>query len=430
MATALAGRVDKVLVSAVISGGDKAYAEIKRHGIGPEFFDDDFHDQWTYIEKTKRNQGRVPDRGLFKTKFPNARLVKVPGEQMPGYMDMMKKRHRYRSFVHLVERTVKDATDVDEIDKVITNLQTGLGKLYVFDRNHIVDVFGAEFARRIYEDQKERAQDDRRSGFLTGLQRLDEATGGIHRKELVTVIGRTGKGKTWLSLFMLKSAVQLGHRVVLYPLEMGIEDTMYRLYTMFASDLVGSSVRLKNSDLVFGNASRKSFKEFLKIVNREYKGQLLVADISKTRFSYTPERVAADIELYRPDYVAIDYVTLMKRQGGGSSTDWQIIQEMTSSLKQMAMQYDVAVQINAQVNRSAIKGDTKIFLPRPEHISFGDAISQDSGVIISMNREGDTLYYALVKNRHGREFGKTAVMFRVDEGQLIEAPDPEDEVLT
>ncbi len=424
--------MDRVLISHVIKGGDKKYAELLQHGIGQEHFDQEFRKQWQFIARTKKQHGHVPDRTLFKERYPRFRLVKVNPEQVPSYLDYVKKRARYGQLIEVIDSAAKRGIDIDNVDTGIEDLITQLSNIYMQDKHHIVDVFGKQFSREILADQRQRAKTNGHGSILTGLTRFDEATKGIHRKDLMTVLGRVGKGKSWLSLLFLKNALAAGNKCLLYPLEMGIEDVMYRLYILFCSDLcqdprydeVPDFIRklktVRNTEMMRGHVDIDTFKKFLRIVNSEYEGKLLAADVTKTRFAYTPERVAADIEMYQPDFVVIDYLTLLKKRGGGPSTDWQIIQEMTSTLKTLAMQYDICVQINVQANRQASKNNANIFLPRPEHIAFGDSIAHDSDVIISMNREDNALYYALVKNRHGREFGKTHVLFNPDQGELIE----------
>jgi hypothetical protein len=67
-----------------------------------------------------------------------------------------------------------------------------------------------------------------------------------------------------------------------------------------------------------------------------------------------------------------------------------------------------------------------VFLPRLEHIAYGDAIGQDADQVFSLNRKGAYLHYAVVKNRHGPEIGNTRLKFFPNEGLIEEVPDEED----
>lgn len=421
--------IDQALVSAVVRSGNGTLAELQRAGIDADsFVEPEWKKAWVFVQNQKRAHGKAPNVSILKARYPELRIVKVDQGDLPHYVDLAKKRAKWHGFVGLMEKTLKKATDMDAVDVAVADLEDGLKRLYMDDQTHMIDVFDSEFTRRIYEDVKQRGQDNSQRSILSGLSRLDEAThGGFFTTELITVIGRTGKGKSWLSCLFVRNGVSQGRKFILYPLEMGIEETMLRLYPMFAQDLAIRGIdTLRNSDLVKGTVDKRKFKEFLKAVNADFKGTLLVSDSTRMKSSYTIDKIAADVEKHRPAAVWIDYVTLLKRKGGGSSSDWQVISDMSSELKMLAAQYGIVVGINAQVNRSAIKNDRNIFLPRPEHISFGDAIAANSNKIISMNREDDTLYYSLPKNRGGREFGKTPVRFQVDEGIMIEESLEED----
>lgn len=62
-----------------------------------------------------------------------------------------------------------------------------------------------------------------------------------------------------------------------------------------------------------------------------------------------------------------------------------------------------------------------MFLPRLEHIAYGDSIGQDADMVFSINRKKDGLYYALVKNRGGPEISRTKVNFSINVGIIEEA---------
>jgi hypothetical protein len=83
------------------------------------------------------------------------------------------------------------------------------------------------------------------------------------------------------------------------------------------------------------------------------------------------------------------------------------------------MQFRCVGGCSAQVNRDAMS--KKAFLPRPENISFGDSIGHDANLIISLNRKDEWLYYGVVKNRHGPEFGPIRTKFFPDLGIIEES---------
>ena len=145
--------MDRVLISHVIKGGDKKYAELLQHGIGQEHFDQEFRKQWQFIARTKKQHGHVPDRTLFKERYPRFRLVKVNPEQVPSYLDYVKKRARYGQLIEVIDSAAKRGIDIDNVDTGIEDLITQLSNIYMQDKHHIVDVFGKQFSREILADQ-------------------------------------------------------------------------------------------------------------------------------------------------------------------------------------------------------------------------------------------------------------------------------------
>ena len=120
------------------------------------------------------------------------------------------------------------------------------------------------------------------------------------------------------------------------------------------------------------------------------------------------------------------FLTLMKAPGGYDADDHIAIKSLSNGIKGIAQRQNCVGGASTQVNREALK--VRAFLPRIEHVAYGDSIGQDADQVISINRRGggNSLYYAMVKNRHGPEIGKTRVRFFVDQG-IIEEDDVQDD---
>jgi replicative DNA helicase len=244
---------------------------------------------------------------------------------------------------------------------------------------------------------------------------------------MIVVMGRPGLGKSWLDLLFVASAVLHGAKVGLYPLEMTLEETALRLYTIFSCKMFGANKALRNLDLANGRVSKARVVKLMNILEDRYEGQLFVADIGSMSDPYTVDRVEAEQEVYKFDLQWIDYLTLMKAPGIGrdGGEDHMTVKALSNGCKQIAVRHNTVVGVSAQVSREAIRG--RHFLPRLEHIGYGDAIGQDADHVIPINRRGEYLYYGMTKNRHGPEIGKTRVQFAVNEGAIQETEDQDDD---
>jgi replicative DNA helicase len=249
-----------------------------------------------------------------------------------------------------------------------------------------------------------------------------DAQGGMIKGRSYVVGGRTGLGKSWIDLLFVASAVIAGHKFILYPLEMTLTETAFRLYTIFSQKMFGQAQVLKNTDLTHGYVTKAQAVRVLHALEDKFAGQLYVADIGSMSDPYTVDRVDAEVQIYKPDGYWIDYITLMKapemKKGG---EDYSAIRYLSSGVKGINIRNNVVGGMSAQINREALK--VRAFIPRLDHISYGDSIGHDADHVVMINRRGQYLYYAEVKNRHGPEIPTTRVSFFVDEGIIAETED-------
>lgn len=398
----------------------KAFNELRRAGITYEHFVDEESAIWKWLTKMKREHGGLPSIDVVRARFPDLEVHRVRDRDFPMLVSDLQQRKKYMDLIDLISDATTEAIGPEKVDEVIAQLQGGINQLSLRNgKVAIVDLFDSETNKRMIKDIKRRKQ-GLQSGIPTGLQRFDSITGGLQKTRMATIIGRPTIGKSWLNLLFVASAVMYGSKVILYPLEMSLEDTAMRLYSIFSCRMFGAKSAIKNLDLANGRVNTKKVKLFLDTLKEEYSGQLFVADIGSMSSAYTVERVESEVEIYKPDLFWIDYITLMKAPGVGrdGQEDHTTIKALSNGVKQIAVRHNCVGGMSAQVNREAIRGNN--FIPRLENIAYGDAIGQDSDHVVATNRKDDHLYYALVKNRHGPQTGKIRVRFAVNSGDIEE----------
>lgn len=419
--------IDAAIISYALKK-PSAFAELRRAGVTEDYFVEDEAKVWRWLCKTKNQHGRVPSTDVVSARYPDLEIMRVRDRDFGMLFHDLQQRKKYMDFLDLLSDATMEASSPDDVDNVVARLQGSINSLSTQNgKSSIVDFFSPEMTERMLKDQKRRRKGTIQ-GIPTGLKRFDGITGGLQKQRMVTIIARPGKGKSWLNLLFVASAVTYGAKVVLYPLEMSLEDTALRLYTIFSCKMMGPSKSLKNLDLLNGVVSPKKVARFLAMLEDRYQGQLFVADMGTMSDPYTVERIDSETELYKPDLFWIDYITLMKSPvGRDGAEDHTTIKALSNGVKQIAVRRKCVGGVSAQVNREAIRGHS--FLPRLENIAYGDSIGQDSDHVIGANRKDEHLYYALVKNRHGPETGKIRVKFAVNEGDISETerqPDEED----
>lgn len=403
-----------------------ALAQVQSAGVSEDDFVDEFRTIWRFILRTKRQHDSVPSPAVLKSRFPELSMPRVRERDFPIMLAQLRQRTKYKRFIMAMQAAAQNCTDFDAVEDTIQNLQGELNSLSMGGAKgeHLVDLFSTDIKRQMMREITRRRR-GQIVGLPTGLERFDSMAGGLVKQKMVVIIGRTGLGKSWLDLLFVATSVIGGAKFILYPLEMTLFETAARLYTLFSQRMFGAERVMKNYDITTGKVTKAKVVRLLNALEDKFAGQLYVADMAKLSDPYTNERIDAEVEIHQPDGYWVDYITLMRapnvtRNGDG---DWAAVRQLSNGIKSTAMRRNVISGCSAQVNREALK--VRTFLPRLEHISYGDSIGHDADQVFSINRNEKGLWYALVKNRGGPEIGKTRMTTDFNSGVLREHPEQE-----
>jgi replicative DNA helicase len=114
----------------------------------------------------------------------------------------------------------------------------------------------------------------------------------------------------------------------------------------------------------------------------------------------TAERVYSEMQRYRPDIVAIDYITLMETTRK-TNAHWEAVTQITRDLKMTARDLGIPIIGVAQTN-AVSEGEFK-----GSNIAYSKSIVRDSDVMFDLYcddemRQAKKMQLRLVKNRDGR----------------------------
>lgn len=412
--------LDSSLISYIIRYND--LVGVQRQGVTQDDFVDEFRSVFRYLLKVKKEHDTLPSKSTLLARFPDLDLPRVRETEMPMLIGQVRQRRKFTTFLGLIHQAADQLTDYERADEAVQWLQGQLNGMAFSSgqKNHMVDLFSREASREIRKELRLRRSEEG-TGIKTGLRRLDEVTGGLHKQQMCTIIARTGVGKSWLNLLFVKSAVMQGKKVILYPLEMSLFETAARLYTLFSSDMLGQAKVIKNFDIVSGKVDRKKILRFMNSLEDRFPGQLYVADVGRLMDPYTNERIEAEVEAYAPDLFWVDYLTLLKVPQGGAKGENEAsgIRRLSNGIKMTATRRNVVGGCSAQVNREGIRAGAGL-IPRLEHIAFGDSIGHDSDLVMAAAKDKGKIYYGLIKNRSGPEIEKTRLRTEFNRGVIAE----------
>lgn len=216
----------------------------------------------------------------------------------------------------------------------------------------------------------DRYEDDEYSaGIPTGINFVDEMTGGIHKGEVSTVTAFAGHGKTTLSLNIAYNALTLGQNVLYMSLEVPKDYIYFDLISRHSNN---SKFKMRIPHFELKKRKLKPEKwDYVKSTIlpdlNDLPGKIYVAD--ETEFDnysqYTLEskfreidKLATEETGHGIDVVFIDHVQLLKFNSGRvSNSTGDVINEHISWFRQMAMDWlktkrQVAFVCLSQTNRA------------------------------------------------------------------------------
>ena len=298
-----------------------------------------------------------------------------------------------------------------EIAKVIGELDK-INQLKMVDHTSITQALAAMYEAP-WEDQIELKT------ATTGIQKLDEITGGFQNGEVTILAARPSMGKTDVMLHFAKMSGWAGYLPLVFSLEMPEK--------LITSRLLAS----------VGNFNRRKMRDPKRMLTQDQKNTWsdVIGQLTETNIQIFDGagQTIAEIRAktrkmknqfpYKKPIIFIDYLTLIHSgQSYGGNSHLQVT-EISKSLKTMAKDFDCPVICLAQLNRSVESRADK--RPMMSDIRESGSVEQDADVILFLYREqyyeketeNPSLEIIISKNRNGPT-GSVVVQYNVHTGKI------------
>lgn len=267
-------------------------------------------------------------------------------------------------------------------------------------------------------------------GMTTGLSSLDKITTGLYRGELTILGARPAVGKSALGMHMAIAAARAGYKVAICSREM--TDVQYGMR------IISRAVDFPSSKLRTGDIDKDENGDYLD--KGEWKQIQESMDLNASlpmTFMFSTrnvedlrQNVQRLVDTEGLDLLMVDYLQLMQTHRKFEQ-DYQRIGYVSKMLKDMTIDFNIAVLALAQVGRSSENS-----MPTMAELRGSGDMEQDADNIIFMHRAKDKtdknirdedrarfddlapkgLQYIVidtVKQRQGK-IGRTAVHFNPD----------------
>jgi replicative DNA helicase len=236
-------------------------------------------------------------------------------------------------------------------------------------------------------------------GLPTGFEYLDRLLGGMQASDLIIVAGRPGMGKTSLILNIMQNVAALGQRVLLFTLEMSLEQVVQRL--------ISSEAGITSNRLRIGQLQEEEWTRLTRALSVFGEHDVLVDDTA----GLTAMQMRARCRRHHMEkplgLIAVDYLQLM-RGDRRSENRVQEISYISRMLKDLARELNVPVIAASQLSRAVEQRHDKH--PLLSDLRESGSIEQDADIVMFIYR--DEMYNAsttmksiaeivVSKHRHG-----------------------------
>lgn len=216
------------------------------------------------------------------------------------------------------------------------------------------------------------------TGVKTGLDGVDELTGGLHKSELIVIAGRPSMGKSSLAMnFAEEVSVHQNKCTLFISLEMSSRE--------FADKLLCSVSRINGHRLRNGTIGNAELNSLIETASRINQSPLYIEDAPTRTVS---EIAAAARRIKRKEgelsLLVIDYLQLIEPDSVKEQRHEQVA-KITRRLKGLARELEIPVVVLAQLNRQT--EGAKDNKPRLVHLRESGAIEQDADVVLFPHRE-------------------------------------------
>lgn len=366
---------------------------------------------FAFILEHFNKYSEMPSQETVELRYQSFAFIQ-PEDTLDFYIDTLKERKSYNDAISLAKEILegfnaaetpeqrKKAIEASQ-KKIITaasNIAVDLTQSTIQDITKTASVRYAE-----YKEKRDNPDNPKLYGIPTPWQTLNEQISGFLGGDLITFLGESGLGKTWVMLLCLAHAFSQGYRVLLFTEEMTIRHLAGRFDAMMAKV---PAAGLKHARL---NAlHEKQLKNYLLALQEQSEaGEVPPFYICQGVGAQGAKHIPAIMSATKPNIVGIDGGYLL-----AEDYNWQSMAAVTKIIKGALIAHDIPGLLTNQKSSSGSNprggGDTKS--------AFGPNFKNDSSVLIEVYKEKELELapFMRFKSLKGRDMTKRDIKWITD----------------
>jgi len=322
-----------------------------------------------FISNHYRLHGQLP---LVPTLLENGVVLATGAEPPLYYLDRMRRRmqHSLISGNLPAFRAAYEDRDMEAVGTIVAGWNQGINR---YEPGRDVATL-QEVSQEVWEDYQQTQAEGASVMIPLGWDYLTEMLqGGMEPADVVTIVGRPGQGKSWLMIHCARHAWLAGASVLFVSMEMTPRQISRRM--------LGYEAELNPNLLRQGTLTQHSQDQIVASIEQFGGSHRPPFHLMSGSFKSSVPAVDAAIQEFQPDVVFIDASYLMRPKAPKArSAAWEMIAEVGTDVKEMAMLRGVPVVQSVQFNREAVKAKAR----GTEHIGGSDAVGQISTIVLGV----------------------------------------------
>jgi len=356
--------IELALIGSIKSESDLVTA--RQAGLEPEDFADDtckrvYQHLLTYEIEDRPFPSREDKQTLYDIELPeqNFDVTALAGEIHKAGLG-----RRVRTLL------MRYNEDLDESpSEVISMLVTDLGQLRGTAKRTSYLEPTALLRFEELERRAKAAKEGRLIGWPMGYPAFETGNMGVQPGEFITIIGKSGVGKSWLLANSVATAYRAGAKVLYLSPEMTAFETEMRVDVL---NMYANGYTADHEGLMSGNEkAMKSYRDYINALN--IREDWITVD-SDTGGGFNSNTITDIVMSHRPDILAIDGFNLLAGSKSGGNDEWQGIKRNADAIKVLGN----TIGMSTITVMQAIRNVSIYTNPGQEHIAYGKALYEAS----------------------------------------------------
>ena len=411
---------EQALLGAILAN-NKAYEKVSEF-LRPYHFADSIHAKIFEVIAKLIQRGHVADVITLKNYFEqegslnevggHQYLIKLADSASPltnveYYAQFIYDKYLRRELINTGYEIVNDAMKEDLDSDASEQIENAEKKLFELSNQGESQGGFIDFAEALTSSlgQIEQAyqKDGRISGLPSGLDALDEKTGGLNNSDLIIIAGRPAMGKTALATNIAYNVAEfMSHDKSVDPKSRGVAFFSLEMSAdQLASRILSTVTQTPGHKMRTGELDNAEFTRIAAAVRELETIPLYIDDTPGLNINTIRTRARRLKRNKGLGLIVIDYIQLIMGTGS-KKTEGNRVQELSEisrGLKILAKELNVPVIALSQLNRGVEQRDDK--RPVMSDLRESGAIEQDADIVMFVFRENYYIQNEEPKQRAG-----------------------------